>query len=291
MKRLPITPDDPRHGSPAGYLAHFRSGEKPCEPCRHARYRAHKAAGILRARGISGRVPISPDAWRIVTETTRRELAAATGLTPGALGRIERRGPQARVLRTTHEAILGAAGQVVTPIGLQRRLRALSVLGWSMREIADRYPGANMDALKELRGAVTRQFVTLPVARQVVAAYRDLSMTPAPRSISSSQTRTLAAKHGYLSPLAWDDDTIDRPESQPLVTAEVDDDLDEAAIFRRMHGDQVKLTKAEQFEVLHRCLAANWGFERIETVAGLNANRLLREEEANKMAAQGNEAA
>jgi hypothetical protein len=31
-----MTPDDPRHGTRAGCIAHRKDGERPCDPCRIA---------------------------------------------------------------------------------------------------------------------------------------------------------------------------------------------------------------------------------------------------------------
>lgn len=36
-KRAPLTPDDPRHGTTAGFRAHAAVGERPCRPCRDAK--------------------------------------------------------------------------------------------------------------------------------------------------------------------------------------------------------------------------------------------------------------
>jgi hypothetical protein len=40
--RTPLSPDDERHGTEAGYAAHGRDGSRPCESCRRAKGRGDK---------------------------------------------------------------------------------------------------------------------------------------------------------------------------------------------------------------------------------------------------------
>ena len=37
-----MSPEDPRHGTPAGYETHKRAGERPCDPCRKAKNAAER---------------------------------------------------------------------------------------------------------------------------------------------------------------------------------------------------------------------------------------------------------
>jgi hypothetical protein len=70
-----VTPDDPRHGTNAGYIAHFLDGEKtePCLPCRgaHARY-----AKQLRNKRYVNRA----DRLRTSATPTRRRLQALAAI-------------------------------------------------------------------------------------------------------------------------------------------------------------------------------------------------------------------
>jgi hypothetical protein len=53
-----------------------------------------------------------------------------------------------------------------------------------------------------------------PATRDRVAAVYDRwSMSQAPQSQPAARARTDARKHGWLPPLAWDDDLIDLPDA------------------------------------------------------------------------------
>ena len=95
-----------------------------------------------------------------------------------------------------------------TPVGAARRLRALSVLGWSAAALAER-AGADRDAVEDaLQQGVIFSQVTRAQAAQV---YQRLEMTLGPCETTSARARALQ----WAPPLAWDEDTIDDPTAQP----------------------------------------------------------------------------
>lgn len=51
-----MSPDDPRHGTNAGYYAHHRAGQSPCVPCRRASKRYGETVRLERFYGSSRRV-------------------------------------------------------------------------------------------------------------------------------------------------------------------------------------------------------------------------------------------
>lgn len=58
--------DDPRHGSHAGWCAHYATGSLPaCEPCRRASNRYTKALRLDHQRGIRRMVPVHGSRRRI----------------------------------------------------------------------------------------------------------------------------------------------------------------------------------------------------------------------------------
>ena len=56
-----------------------------------------------------------------------------------------------------------------------------------------------------------REQVAVATAQLVRELYDELAMVTGP----SQRARTLAAKHGWAPPLAWDDETIDDPAARP----------------------------------------------------------------------------
>ena len=101
----------------------------------------------------------------------------------------------------------------VPTIGLQRRAQALLCLGWSYSAQAD---AAGM-ARPNYHEAVTRSpWVRRATADRILRAYDTLSMQVAPDGYSATRARDLAEANGFAPPLAWDDDTLDDPDAQPI---------------------------------------------------------------------------
>lgn len=211
--------DDPRHGSYAGALQHWRAGEPACPACLTASRRADKRRDLAHLNGRPPMVPLGDDAHRIVTTAPRNQLGAATGMTSHRLRDYQVNGPAAMVRRASRDAIL-AFDLRWTPIGIQRRLRALSCLGWSMQAIADR-TGRDMGSLARLRRNPNVRFVRREFADDILTIWADLHMTPAPSSHSARETRGEARRRGWLPPLAWDN--IDDPDETPVDWAYVPD--------------------------------------------------------------------
>lgn len=98
---------------------------------------------------------------------------------------------------------------LVPILGTQRRLRALAALGWSWQSLAEQ-AGMEKRCLQRLATG-ERPRVQPSTHDRIVALYERLSMTVGP----SSATRGYAQRHGWMPPLAWDDDEIDDPAASP----------------------------------------------------------------------------
>lgn len=153
-----MRPDDERHGTNAGYLAHQRADKNACAACRAARVRYEKQRMYDRHLG------------------------------------------KPRLIDVT---------------GTRRRIQALVALGWTYRAIGER-AGVGLSAVHK---AVNR-YATIrrEVADRYAAVFEELSMTLPPTDTrqqkrDASYARTIARKHGWPPPLAWDD--IDNPDERP----------------------------------------------------------------------------
>ncbi|EFQ82732.1 hypothetical protein HMPREF0063_11941 [Aeromicrobium marinum DSM 15272] len=167
-----------------------------------------------------------------------KRVARSAGLSPSTVWKLiygdPSRGqvPSKRVRPATAEKLLAveldlAAGAIVPSIGTARRIQALVAIGWSQSKIAAQI-GMNRSNFGPL--AHGRRDVTAGTAAAVRKIYDELSMTPAPVSLvheRSSVSRSLrfAAVAGWVTPLAWDDDTIDDPAAVPQVGAPARRDL------------------------------------------------------------------
>lgn len=110
----------------------------------------------------------------------------------------------------------------VPALGSIRRIHALQALGWSARLIGEHAGYSDQWAPAILR----RRYLSTSTAAKVSAVYDALSMrTPPTRTASErmavGKTRAYAARQGWLPPLAWNDEDLDRPEARPAERKEV----------------------------------------------------------------------
>ena len=200
-----------------------------------------------------------------------------------------RRPPARRIRPATAERLLAvelaiADHALVDATGTVRRVRALVALGWSQSKIA-----AELGILRSNfhLAASPPATVNAETARAVAALYDRWSMTLPPAGehrdkIAASRARRYAAARHWPPPLALDDDRLDDPTYQPEKPAPADEPyLDEAAIYRRTHGDKtVRLTKAEKAELVRRWSAAGRPLRECERITGVNPQRYTREDAA-----------
>ena len=124
----------------------------------------------------------------------------------------------------------------VSPLGAQRRLRALHALGYTLRQLADE-TGCPLTSIKDhihghwpvieakndqaIREAFERLSMHLPASDD---KYEQAGITRA---------RNAARRRGWAVPLAWDD--IDNPDETPTVVGRTSrSDIDEAVVLRVM---------------------------------------------------------
>lgn len=264
--RPQIKPDDHRHGTKAGVMAHWRSGIELCEPCRFAQYRENKAAKMRRDHGVLNRIPLGQAAWDVVAGCTRTQLHHATGLNRNMLSRLYKGGPELMVLRSTRDRVLASRVQF-TPLGIQRRLQALAVIGYSSEFIADKVQTHPSTLNRLRRGPVS--FVRHDYALRVVEMYEALHMTPINIPVSSAAARTHAQHQGWLAPLAWDD--IDRDPTPTRATSTTA--VDEIKVQRVLDGIKADCNPAERMAVLEAWKGSQAELQRI---TGWNISRLLR---------------
>lgn len=205
------------HGTRAAYARGCK-----CSPCRAANGRYSKLQQYRVIAGIRTLVDAGPSKAHVAALRAagmgRRTIAMRSGVSQTVIDRlvgVNTDKPCHRVRPETERRILAvraadvADGSNTDTSGTTRRLRALVAIGWTQTELASRigWDVTNLNSIVMAR----RQCVRIDTARLVAAVYDELSMTPGP----SSRARSLAARRGWLPPLAWDDDTIDDPAFEP----------------------------------------------------------------------------
>lgn len=132
-----MSPDDPRHGSYAGAVAHWFDNERPCNTCAPAEWRYRKQRILDAHRGTPRRVPALGTLRRIqalhAIGHTGPEIAAAAGLSIGTLRSIQHHA-STTVHRGTAEAVTATYDRMsmTRPNGRysERARRAAERKGW-----------------------------------------------------------------------------------------------------------------------------------------------------------------
>lgn len=233
--------DDPRHGSPAGYVAGCRDS---C--CREARARQTKRRRWLTHRGVptfhtAEEVAELVRPWRLLGLSDAAILDAA-----GLDGSHKIR---ERVTHTTFAALAAITEDDLMPdafvLADLTRCRAYSLMA----------AGHPLDGMPLPRTGRWRKSerVTVATARAMREHYAAHEFKLGPSRQIQSRTRNA----GHLPPLAWDDPgTLAWPTGQPprIIAAprRNPDDIDEAVVDRLLAGIRVPSTAAEKREALRR---------------------------------------
>lgn len=152
-------------------------------------------------------------------------------------GHPEHRPPRKKVSKAVADRILAVQptlqdGAIVNPVGTRRRIQALVARGWSLSQLAKRLGVAPTNFSRSIYSSGV-----LEGTRKAVAAlYEQLWDQEPPtgtrwEKIAATKARRYAAERGWLPPMAWDDDTIDDPTTQPT-TSDDDPTVDPADELR-----------------------------------------------------------
>lgn len=168
--------------------------------------------------------------------------------------------------------------------GTMRRIQALRSLGWSQSQLGERL-GVSRTRICHLSHDEVRG-VRPETARQVAELYDEL-WDQVPTGPRAEAARTNARRNGWVSPLAWDDESIDDPDAKPIGVgtdrSRPKTDIDPSAVLRKMlrhNAKGIDLTKAERVEVCRRLRAEGWSDARIEEHTGLKVDRYLPKQTA-----------
>jgi len=269
-----------------------------CEPCTVANTAVNNERTRQQAYGRwNGLVDAEPARRRIRSLMDQgmglKRIVAVSDLSQGVLWKLlygkkradGTRTPARRIKPETEAKVFAvqlelADGAKVSALGTVRRIQALVALGWSQSKLADRL------AIQRSNFHLASDRCTLVMAatdRTVRELYDELSMKLPPAAewrdkIAANRARSYAKARGWLPPLAWDDEGLDDPFYVPELPKDRaimhNPELDEAAIYRRMHGDKsVRLSKAEAAELVRRWQASGRTFTELQRQTGITPDR------------------
>lgn len=225
------------HGTRTAYVV----DKCRCTECTEASRKVQAERSRLQAYGRydSGRVDAQPVREHIIKLMAYgiglKRIAALAGVLNATLGKIlygdqtRNMPPRARTEKHVAEGVLAVKPNLdnlgktvsVDATGTRRRIQALVTIGWSQSKIGERLgmqPGNFNRTIKSDR-------VQAETARKVKALYEELWNQPQTgdewrERISAARSRNYAKVHGWLPPLAWDDETIDDRGTSPAVFEE-----------------------------------------------------------------------
>lgn len=195
-----------------------------------------------------------------------RRLAELSGVQRSVLVKLMKgsagRAPSRRVRPHTATALLAVeptldnlAGHTpVDATGARRRVQALTVMGWSWGQLANR-----LDVrLANFHTQVKSARVSAKFARQVRDLYEQLWDVPPPQTTpaerqAAARSRNRAKAAGWLPPADWDDDLIDVPDAHlddaiARKIAEMPDSMLRSSRNAYNQGDRSMLVRAAALE-------------------------------------------
>lgn len=270
-----MTPDDPRHGSRAGYLA---GCAEQC--CRLANFRDVKARRVRVEREGPQRVNCASVVKELVRYWDLRGVSAAAiaraaGVSTDVLTAVVH-GERDRILQTSLRKIIAVTEADLPGDALlysrisQVRVYSMMASGHPLKWICQQSPelqyAGNWRRQERIRAGMAR-------------AIRDLYQS-APGVGPSKFTIARSKNYGYLPMAAWDDPghlTMPdgwEPTATPIELPE--EDIDHVLIDRRLSGDRsVTLNLDEKHVLVEKALGQGRSHQWIEDITGLKAARYM----------------
>lgn len=244
-----MSPDDPRHGTQAGYVAGCK-----CEPCVTARRRECKRRQLHHM--TTGPILVDTKHAREHIERCQDFGMRYTNFGSTASSRVLY--GDGRIYRRTETRILSTHPRpgvnCFPPHGAVRRLRALMALGHMGQAIAPEIGVSPQYVSMMVNESRSTNGVSPKLWKRIARLYDRWSMTPG----GSRTTASRAKAKGWVPPLAWDDDAIDDRRARPTYVGgrvPKKKDIDEAVIERVLSGEKLRTTQAEKREILRRWIA------------------------------------
>jgi len=264
-----MTPEDPRHGTPAGYVAGCHD-----DCCQTARRKQRKARELHQHRGgaiwaTPAQLEEAARPWRLLglTEFAIHEAAGLSGHHP-IKNRRARISTLVALTNVTEDDFDG--GAFVDADLTRFRIQSLMAAGHRLADM----PIANTGRWR------TSPRVTVDQARAIRDYFAAHEFTVG----TSTHTASRAKNAGALLPLAWDDPgTLAWPTGRrPRISTSPGrgrnrDDVDEIVVERLLAGDRIRTsTPAEKAEALRRWVAAGRSMKSLAEVHHWKAERYTK---------------
>lgn len=214
-----------------------------------------------------------------------RTIASMTGVHERTLAPIRKAilaGRTRHMEHVTADKILSAKNTPtgngwIPSLGTVRRLQALTVMGWSMRDLAGRYD-VQEPTLAELRNG-KHASVRPKFARLVERIYDELAEVEGPSNLAKAR----AINRGWFGPQWWDNP--DDPAENPTREVVRLDTVDEVVVQRLMEGITTEANRAEKREAFRRLAGAGYTVRGMADRLGVTTRSIQRWREEMEKAA------
>lgn len=246
-----MSPDDPRHGHRAGYIAGCRD---ECCSVPHSRYQKRSRLRLLEegSQIISSAKTMRRVAWWADRGVGINALCLSAGLGYGTLAE-HMAGERDVCLRTTERAIHAVTWDMLPPSTLvysgmtQRRLYSLMASGHTLEWISNEVTTGLSTGGRWRK----QQRMYLSLARAVAEVART-APTDGPSLMSAAKVR----RRGHLPLAAWEDPgTPAEPRDWQPERPECDV-VDEIVVERLLSGRHIHSNNTEKLEAMRRWLAS-----------------------------------
>lgn len=262
-----MSPDDPRHGSSAGYVAGCR-----CEPCHVARRRYQKAHRLALLNGDEFLVPA--DTVHDILRPWLQMGISRTAVTHAASVMTRRPIEDVRHVRASTYRALAAVTEddfddscLVFADLTRRRIYSLMAAGHQLIDMPINPRGKWRD----------RERITIGFARKIRSHYLANECKEGPSAFTAAR----AKNNGHVVPAAWDDPgTLAWPIGYDINTNMdyearnlMSKDVDPVVVERILSGDtSLRSTVAEKREVVRLWRGSH---NELERLTGWNVHRYL----------------
>lgn len=278
-----MSPDDPRHGSGAGYQQHLRDGEKVCGACSAARGRQQKQTRWEKHRGEQliysaqeVEAVLAPWLSMGLTPTAIAEAAGLGTQRGSRLGEVLRL--RGNVRRGTYRRLAAVTEDDFSPKAkldgdlTRRRIYSLMAAGQPLASMP-------INATGQWRA---RQRISVATARAIRDHYQANEFVMGPNHRTAARARNA----GHQPPLAWDDPGTLGWVNPPPKETPAECALDEVVVERAVSGRRIDLTDDERDEVIRRMAAAGRTDQEIAPVLGVSDKTIWRWRKAHGVASR-----
>lgn len=202
-----------RHGTLTGYTTDLCG----CDGCRAEGTRARKLNSI----GLKLRVDATPIRRHLLVlrrTMSFRNIAEAADLEYTSVWKIAH-GHRRTVLRTTAEkvkAVTPTNGHtLVSSVGSQRRIHALTAMGWTGHETGRRVGERRGHAWTNITRVTQENQITAMLAHEISLVYEEMSKQTPPSGLANRRAKARAQQNKWAPPPAWEEESIDDPAAEP----------------------------------------------------------------------------